>query len=232
MIGMSAPVCSSTRTPNSSGSDRRSASSTPAPNGRHCASCSSSTPPTAAPPAPPGAAGKPAGEAPRRPRRHLQHPRQPAMARSSFRWTPAGPEDVEIVDYHSKDQRGHRERHPDHGHPSTLARAGWRNTFKPLSVTQHRLAVAIGVPPRRINEEIVHGQAPHQRRHRPCDSPALPPAPPNDSGSTSRAAMTSNSNETVSRRPSTKSSRSSPPNRRRTTRILNRAPLQGAVAAR
>ena len=28
--------------------------------------------------------------------------------------------------------------------------------LKPLSVTQHRLAVAIGVPPRRINE-IVHG---------------------------------------------------------------------------
>lgn len=29
--------------------------------------------------------------------------------------------------------------------------------LEPLSVTQHRLAVAIGVPPRRINE-IVHGK--------------------------------------------------------------------------
>lgn len=29
--------------------------------------------------------------------------------------------------------------------------------LKPLGVTQHRLAVAIGVPPRRINE-IVHGK--------------------------------------------------------------------------
>ena len=29
--------------------------------------------------------------------------------------------------------------------------------LEPLGVTQHRLAVAIGVPPRRINE-IVHGK--------------------------------------------------------------------------
>ncbi|MGB1382047.1 MAG: HigA family addiction module antitoxin [Ilumatobacteraceae bacterium] len=29
--------------------------------------------------------------------------------------------------------------------------------LKPLGVTQHRLAVSIGVPPRRINE-IVHGK--------------------------------------------------------------------------
>ena len=29
--------------------------------------------------------------------------------------------------------------------------------LKPLGITQHRLAVAIGVPPRRINE-IVHGK--------------------------------------------------------------------------
>ena len=29
--------------------------------------------------------------------------------------------------------------------------------LEPLNVTQHRLAVAIGVPPRRINE-IVHGK--------------------------------------------------------------------------
>jgi addiction module HigA family antidote len=29
--------------------------------------------------------------------------------------------------------------------------------LEPLSVTQHRLAVAVGVPPRRINE-IVHGK--------------------------------------------------------------------------
>jgi addiction module HigA family antidote len=32
-----------------------------------------------------------------------------------------------------------------------------REYLEPLGVTQHRLAVAIGVPPRRINE-IVHGK--------------------------------------------------------------------------
>jgi addiction module HigA family antidote len=39
-------------------------------------------------------------------------------------------------------------------HPGELLRAEY---LEPLGVTQHRLAVAIGVPPRRINE-IVHGK--------------------------------------------------------------------------
>ena len=39
-------------------------------------------------------------------------------------------------------------------HPGEVLLAEY---LEPLSVTQHRLAVAIGVPPRRINE-IVHGK--------------------------------------------------------------------------
>jgi addiction module HigA family antidote len=39
-------------------------------------------------------------------------------------------------------------------HPGEVLDAEYLN---PLGVTQHRLAVAIGVPPRRINE-IVHGK--------------------------------------------------------------------------
>ena len=39
-------------------------------------------------------------------------------------------------------------------HPGELLMADF---LEPLGVTQHRLAVAIGVPPRRINE-IVHGK--------------------------------------------------------------------------
>ena len=49
--------------------------------------------------------------------------------RICFRWTTAGPEDIEILA---------------------------EEYLAPLGVTQHKLAVAIGVPPRRINE-IVHG---------------------------------------------------------------------------
>lgn len=39
-------------------------------------------------------------------------------------------------------------------HPGEILQAEY---LEPLGVTQHRLAVAIGVPPRRINE-IVHGK--------------------------------------------------------------------------
>jgi addiction module HigA family antidote len=39
-------------------------------------------------------------------------------------------------------------------HPGEVLLKGY---LEPLGVTQHRLAVAIGVPPRRINE-IVHGK--------------------------------------------------------------------------
>ena len=39
-------------------------------------------------------------------------------------------------------------------HPGEILREEY---LEPLGITQHRLAVAIGVPPRRINE-IVHGK--------------------------------------------------------------------------
>lgn len=39
-------------------------------------------------------------------------------------------------------------------HPGEILRVEY---LEPLGVTQHRIAVAIGVPPRRINE-IVHGK--------------------------------------------------------------------------
>lgn len=51
--------------------------------------------------------------------------------------------------------------------------------LEPLEVTQHRLAVAIGVPPRRINE-IVHGKRRHGAETRPLlrDDRALLAQPP------------------------------------------------------
>ncbi len=73
----------------------------------------------------------------------------------------------------------------------------------PLEVTQNRLAVAIGVPPRRINE-IVHG------KRRVTADPALrlasgTSAPLTGSGSTSRPATTSRSRRTTSATPWTTS---------------------------
>lgn len=75
----------------------------------------------------------------------------------------------------------------------------------PLGITQHRLAVAIGVPPRRINE-IVHGQ-----RRITADTAlrrgGATSAHQRSSGSTSRATMTSRSRPTPSVTHSTLSTR-------------------------
>ena len=73
--------------------------------------------------------------------------------RICFLWTTAGPQDVKIVDYHQGGKMGHA---PTMApiHPGETLQVEY---LGPLGVTQHRLAVAIGVPPRRINE-IVHGK--------------------------------------------------------------------------
>ena len=70
-----------------------------------------------------------------------------------FRWTTAGPEDIEIVDYH---QRGGHDMSTTAMAPVHPGEVLAEEYLAPLGVTQHKLAVAIGVPPRRINE-IVHG---------------------------------------------------------------------------
>ncbi len=65
-----------------------------------------------------------------------------------------GPEDIEIVDYH-----GEEELHMSDTasmapiHPGEILAEEY---LTPLGITQHKLAVALRVPPRRINE-IVHG---------------------------------------------------------------------------
>ncbi len=80
--------------------------------------------------------------------------------RICFRWTGAGPEDVEIVDYHGVDQYPVEEEVVNDTpsispiHPGEVLLLEY---LEPFGVTQHKLAVAIGVPPRRINE-IVHGK--------------------------------------------------------------------------
>ncbi len=71
--------------------------------------------------------------------------------RICFVWTDAGPQDVQIVDYH-KEVVTMAEIDPVH--PGEVL---MEEFLDPLGVTQHRLAVEIGVPPRRINE-IVHGK--------------------------------------------------------------------------
>jgi addiction module HigA family antidote len=71
--------------------------------------------------------------------------------RICFVWTAAGPEDVQIVDYHEE---------VDTMAAITPVHPGevlLEEFLGPLGVTQHHLAVAVGVPPRRINE-IVHGK--------------------------------------------------------------------------
>jgi addiction module HigA family antidote len=64
-------------------------------------------------------------------------------------WTDAGPQDVQIVDYH---QEVVTMAEIEPVHPGEVL---MEEFLEPLGVTQHRLAVEIGVPPRRINE-IVH----------------------------------------------------------------------------
>lgn len=71
-----------------------------------------------------------------------------------FRWTPAGPEDVEIADHHERGGTGMTASVPMAPiHPGEVLAEEF---LTPLGITQHKLAVAIGVAPRRINE-IVHG---------------------------------------------------------------------------
>lgn len=71
--------------------------------------------------------------------------------RVRFLWTAAGPEVVEIVDYHLEvyDMTTIAP-----VHPGEILLAEF---LQPLGVTQHQVAVSIDVPPRRINE-IVHGK--------------------------------------------------------------------------
>ncbi|HSS12134.1 MAG TPA: HigA family addiction module antitoxin [Acidimicrobiales bacterium] len=73
--------------------------------------------------------------------------------RICFRWTPAGPEDVEVVDYHLRRTVSDTETMPPI-HPGEILQEEY---LGPMGVSQYRLAQAIEVPPRRINE-IVHGK--------------------------------------------------------------------------
>lgn len=104
---------------------------------------------------------------------------------------------------------------------------GWGSTIclplstrlkrSPLGVSQNRLAVAISVPPRRINE-IVHGK----RRITADTAHAWPAtsAPPTGSGSTSRPDTTSKPRRTTSDTPGRH-----PPSRRQRGRPTHRSDL-------
>jgi addiction module HigA family antidote len=73
--------------------------------------------------------------------------------RICFRWTEAGPEDAEIVDYHwEKAVTAETVMEPVHPGEILL-----EEFLKPLSLSQYQLAKGLGVPARRINE-IVHGE--------------------------------------------------------------------------
>ena len=74
--------------------------------------------------------------------------------RICFRWTDAGPEDVEITDYHYKGGSMATDTVMAPVHPGEIL---LEEFLKPLAVSQYKLAKEIGVPARRINE-IVHGQ--------------------------------------------------------------------------
>ncbi|WP_125613375.1 HigA family addiction module antitoxin [Specibacter cremeus] len=71
--------------------------------------------------------------------------------RIGFVWTEAGPDRLEIVDYHQEVAR------MDRISPIHSGEVLMDEFLDPLGVTPHRLAIAVGVPPRRINE-IVHGK--------------------------------------------------------------------------
>jgi plasmid maintenance system killer protein len=87
----------------------------------------------------------------------------------------------------------------------------------PLEVTQHRLAVSIGVPRRRINE-IVYGKRRITAQHRAAVGPASS-RPPTGSGSTFRPATTSRSKRTALEAHSITSSRSRAPDLRASRHI-------------
>ena len=70
--------------------------------------------------------------------------------RVCFRWTPAGPEDVEIVDYHWRRRWAKLK-------PVTPGELLLEEFLKPMGITKYRLAKEIGVPAQRIGE-IVAGK--------------------------------------------------------------------------
>jgi addiction module HigA family antidote len=74
--------------------------------------------------------------------------------RVCFRWSDAGPENVEIVGYHGEEDIMTTETIMPPVHPGEIL---LEEFLDPLSVSQYRLARDIRVPARRINE-IVHGQ--------------------------------------------------------------------------
>ena len=74
--------------------------------------------------------------------------------RICFRWADAGPEDVEITDYHWRGANMAADTIMGPVHPGEIL---LEEFLKPLSVSQYHLAKEIGVPARRVNE-IVHGQ--------------------------------------------------------------------------
>jgi addiction module HigA family antidote len=73
--------------------------------------------------------------------------------RICFYWSDAGPEDVEIVDYHWEEAVATDTIMPP-VHPGEIL---LEEFLKPLDVSQYQLAKELNVPARRINE-IVHGQ--------------------------------------------------------------------------
>ena len=73
--------------------------------------------------------------------------------RICFSWSDAGPEDVEIVDYHQENSMVTDTIMPP-VHPGEILLTEF---LEPLGVSQYQLAKAVDVPARRINE-IVHGQ--------------------------------------------------------------------------
>ena len=80
------------------------------------------------------------------------------QSRICFVWTPAGPEDVEIVEYHYKG-----------AHMATIApihpgEVLLEEFLVPLEFTQHRLAVSIGVPQRRVGWVEVRKPSAEPRR--------------------------------------------------------------------
>jgi addiction module HigA family antidote len=81
----------------------------------------------------------------------------PITVGSQFTWTAAGSEDVKIVDYHSDSRKDPIMRDDAIMPPIHPGEVLMLEYLKPLEVSQHRLAVAIAVPPRRINE-IVHAK--------------------------------------------------------------------------
>ena len=81
--------------------------------------------------------------------------------RVCFVWTPAGAEDVEILDYHllkgkAKETKEGTQMNKAHApiHPGEIL---LEEFLLPYGVSQYELAKTVGVPARRINE-IVHGK--------------------------------------------------------------------------